>query len=34
METGRQIGEKLAVLLNKEQQTNPAQYLLSSSQRA
>lgn len=31
METGRQIGEKLAVLLSAEQQTNLAQYLLSAS---
>lgn len=31
METGRQIGEKLAVLLSAEQQTNLAQYLLSAN---
>lgn len=31
METGRQIGEKLAILLSAEQQTNLAQYLLSSN---
>lgn len=31
METGRQIGEKLAVLLSAEQQINLAQYLLSAN---